>query len=180
MRAVFLSGAWWRPWSRYERIKWGGPSPPPPSSHSLEDPRENFVEILNAALCDLVHIFVANANIIVSKYFESTIIFTTWCYAKSSIATASCLSVRPFLWHWGILITYVGILRKLFSRLISLFRSLHTLTSWIYSKGRSNRLTSRISAGTGVGFGKTGCSEQLYNMYETEQDTANVTISCLY
>jgi len=33
-----------------------------------------------------------------------------------------------------------------------------------------------------VGFGKTGCSEQLCNMYETEQDrpTANVTISCLY
>jgi len=52
----------------------------------------------------------------------------------------------------------------------------------LQSKGRPNRLTSRISAGTGVGFGKTltGCSEQLYNMSETEQDTVNVTISCLY
>ena len=33
-----------------------------------------------------------------------------------------------------------------------------------------------------MGFGKTECPEQLYNMSETEQDrpTANVTISCLY
>jgi len=31
-----------------------------------------------------------------------------------------------------------------------------------------------------VGYGKSGCSEQLYNISEMRQNTVNVTIGCLY
>jgi len=73
---------------------------------SPQDPRENFGEILNAALCDLVHIFVANANIIVSKYFESIIIFyqrvSIASYASAGIARAE-MSVRLSVRHTPVL-----------------------------------------------------------------------------
>jgi len=53
------TGAWWRPWSRYERSKWGGPSLLSPwESGGITSSPENFfksLEILNAISCDLVH-----------------------------------------------------------------------------------------------------------------------------
>jgi len=52
-------GAWWRPWSRYERSKWGALSLLSPwESWGITPSPENFfksLEILNAISCDLVH-----------------------------------------------------------------------------------------------------------------------------
>jgi len=68
-----------------------------------------------------------------------------YCYNKSSLSV--CLSVC--LWHWGIVVTKVGILQKLF------MADVHWLTSLCITD-LPQREHPKIFAGIGVGCGKSG------------------------